>query len=626
MVSCRQRPGDASPTGSPNWSPSCRRGSGRWARRWAGDVRREPGRAGRPRRRPAAARRAGRGRSCSPTGPACRRVHAICLDERGAAAAGGVHRGRGGRPRTTADAAPHRQRRPRPASAPTSSTADWCERLARALAPLRDVSPEHDAGAARDRCGCWTCWTWSRPTAAAIAARLGGGRPQHRRRARRAATTAPFAVDLVRDGPHGAGRGHHRLRQVGAAADAGGVARRGEPAGRADLRPGRLQGRQRLQGVRASCRTPSAWSPTWTPTWSSGRWTRSAPSCAAASRCWPRPAPRTSRTTGTSGAADPALAPLPRLLLVIDEFASLVRELPDFVAGLVDIAQRGRSLGIHLVLATQRPAGRGHRRHPRQHQPADRAARHRRRREPGHHRRPRGRQRSPRHPGTGADVRRAPPRCCRSRPAWVGGRPAPGAAPQAGRGRARCAAAELSWQRLGRPVDCAAPTRPARRRRARADGPAGVRRRGRRGGRRGLAGPRRAAQPVAAGAAGPGAAGRADRANGTARRTSVPPLIPYALEDVPQLQQRRVADRRPRHVRPPVRDRRAALGPHPGAAHHRRRAAAQRTPGRATCTSTASTPPAAASRRWRHCRTAARSCPGTTWNASNGSCAGSAAS
>ncbi|WP_211277810.1 FtsK/SpoIIIE domain-containing protein, partial [Couchioplanes caeruleus] len=51
------------------------------------------------------------------------------------------------------------------------------------------------------------------------------------------------------------------------------------------------------------------------------------------------------------------LPPLPRLLLVIDEFASMVRELPDFIAGLVNIAQRGRSLGIHLVLATQRPGG-----------------------------------------------------------------------------------------------------------------------------------------------------------------------------------------------------------------------------------------------------------------------------
>jgi S-DNA-T family DNA segregation ATPase FtsK/SpoIIIE len=50
-------------------------------------------------------------------------------------------------------------------------------------------------------------------------------------------------------------------------------------------------------------------------------------------------------------------ATLARLVIVIDEFASLVEELPDFVRGLVGIAQRGRSLGVHLVLATQRPGG-----------------------------------------------------------------------------------------------------------------------------------------------------------------------------------------------------------------------------------------------------------------------------
>ena len=55
--------------------------------------------------------------------------------------------------------------------------------------------------------------------------------------------------------------------------------------------------------------------------------------------------------------SDPRRQPLPRLVLVIDEFASLVAELPDFVTGLVGIAQRGRSLGVHLILATQRPAG-----------------------------------------------------------------------------------------------------------------------------------------------------------------------------------------------------------------------------------------------------------------------------
>ena len=48
---------------------------------------------------------------------------------------------------------------------------------------------------------------------------------------------------------------------------------------------------------------------------------------------------------------------MPRLAIVIDEFAPMARELPGFVAGLVNIAQRGRSLGIHLVLATQRPSG-----------------------------------------------------------------------------------------------------------------------------------------------------------------------------------------------------------------------------------------------------------------------------
>jgi S-DNA-T family DNA segregation ATPase FtsK/SpoIIIE len=48
---------------------------------------------------------------------------------------------------------------------------------------------------------------------------------------------------------------------------------------------------------------------------------------------------------------------LPRLVIVVDEFASLVEEVPDFVKGVVGIGMRGRSLGVHVVLATQRPAG-----------------------------------------------------------------------------------------------------------------------------------------------------------------------------------------------------------------------------------------------------------------------------
>ncbi len=47
----------------------------------------------------------------------------------------------------------------------------------------------------------------------------------------------------------------------------------------------------------------------------------------------------------------------PSLVIVIDEFAALVSEVPEFIDGVISVAQRGRSLGLHLILATQRPAG-----------------------------------------------------------------------------------------------------------------------------------------------------------------------------------------------------------------------------------------------------------------------------
>lgn len=49
--------------------------------------------------------------------------------------------------------------------------------------------------------------------------------------------------------------------------------------------------------------------------------------------------------------------PLPHLIIVIDEFAQLKSQHPEFMAKLIDIAQVGRSLGIHLILATQKPSG-----------------------------------------------------------------------------------------------------------------------------------------------------------------------------------------------------------------------------------------------------------------------------
>lgn len=55
--------------------------------------------------------------------------------------------------------------------------------------------------------------------------------------------------------------------------------------------------------------------------------------------------------------SDAALPALGRLVIVVDEFKVLADELPDFVSGLVRLAAVGRSLGVHLVLATQRPGG-----------------------------------------------------------------------------------------------------------------------------------------------------------------------------------------------------------------------------------------------------------------------------
>lgn len=49
--------------------------------------------------------------------------------------------------------------------------------------------------------------------------------------------------------------------------------------------------------------------------------------------------------------------PLPHLLIIVDEFAELKKEHPEFISELISVARIGRSLGVHLILATQTPAG-----------------------------------------------------------------------------------------------------------------------------------------------------------------------------------------------------------------------------------------------------------------------------
>ncbi len=49
--------------------------------------------------------------------------------------------------------------------------------------------------------------------------------------------------------------------------------------------------------------------------------------------------------------------PLPHLILVVDEFAELKADQPEFMKELISAARIGRSLGVHLILATQKPSG-----------------------------------------------------------------------------------------------------------------------------------------------------------------------------------------------------------------------------------------------------------------------------
>lgn len=51
------------------------------------------------------------------------------------------------------------------------------------------------------------------------------------------------------------------------------------------------------------------------------------------------------------------LEPLQHLIIIVDEFAELKKEEPEFMDQLISVAQLGRSLGVHLILATQKPSG-----------------------------------------------------------------------------------------------------------------------------------------------------------------------------------------------------------------------------------------------------------------------------
>ncbi|MPZ61117.1 MAG: cell division-like protein [Propionibacteriales bacterium] len=229
----------------------------------------------------------------------------------------------------------------------------WCERLARSLSPIRDVSGD-DAGLALpgssrllnvlsldppDPERLAQIWTRGGRTTQAV---LGEG------------AEGPFAIDMVRDGPHGllagtTGAGKSELLQTIIASLAVG--------NRPDEMTFVLVDYKGGAAFKDCNHLPHT---VGMVTDLDGHLTTRALQSLAAELH------RREHQLKQANAKDiedylagmgPGDEPMPRLLIVIDEFAAMVTELPDFVTGIVDIARRGRSLGVHLILATQRPAG-----------------------------------------------------------------------------------------------------------------------------------------------------------------------------------------------------------------------------------------------------------------------------
>ena len=285
-------------------------------------------------------------------GPAVR-VFAICLEHEGGLlppeASAVLADGRGGMTLR------RRERPEAPGILADLVSPAWCDAVARGLAALRDVPAEEQQEEPSEHIPLLDLLTLRDPDAAAIAARWGNAP---------ASTTAPIGaddagtltVDLVNDGPH--------LLIAGSSGPAKSEFLRSLIAGLAAVnRPDELTFFLVDHGDGAEYREcvelphTVALATDLDPQISSQVLSSLGAELRRREALLDEHEAEDFADYQSARRGNPELPSLARLVLVVDEFAELTDRVPTFMPGLVAVAKRGKTLGMHLLLATQRPAG-----------------------------------------------------------------------------------------------------------------------------------------------------------------------------------------------------------------------------------------------------------------------------
>ena len=228
----------------------------------------------------------------------------------------------------------------------------WAEETARALAPLGDGSGEGEAGA-NGTVRLLDLWGVQRPTSAVVSDLWRRGGRTTKVPLGRTGDGTPFTLDIASDGPHmlvagTTGAGKSEFLQTLVASLALGNAPEALVFVLIDYKGG--------AAFASAARLPHVTGFLTNLDEHLGR--RALVALRAESVYRQRMLADTGcPDIGSYHAAGEPRGPLPRLVLVVDEFAVLAERMPDFLGELTDVTRQGRSLGIHLVLATQRPAG-----------------------------------------------------------------------------------------------------------------------------------------------------------------------------------------------------------------------------------------------------------------------------